>query len=72
MMQGMSVRSGFSVKVADYIEKGYSCQEALHIVLAGICDGSGPRTTDVLLDLEDMGVWRPEPLETDEAPGRTM
>ena len=36
MMQGMSVRSGFSVKVADYIEKGYSCQEALHIVLAGI------------------------------------
>lgn len=74
-MAGMIVRSSFSVHVADYIEKGYSCQEALHLVLGGIRDGSGPKTTDVLLDLEDMGVWKPEPAAGDEyedVPARRM
>jgi hypothetical protein len=52
------------MSVADHIRDGYSCSEALQIVLGGIRDGSGPRTTDVLLDLEDMGVGlqtRPKP-----------
>lgn len=52
----MKLRSTFSVTVADYIRKGYPLTEALTIVLGGITDGSGPRTTQVLDDLKDMGV----------------
>lgn len=52
----MKLRSTFSNDVADYIRKGYSLSDALHIVLGGITDGSGPRTTEVLDDLKDMGV----------------
>jgi hypothetical protein len=66
-MTERTVRSSFSVHVAAYIEKGYSCAEALQVVLGGIRDGSGPRTTDVLLDLEDMGVWKPGQDDADEA-----
>lgn len=61
----VSVRSSFSVRVADYIRDGYTCQEALIAVLGGIRDGSGPRTSDVLLDLEDLGVWKPHPLDAE-------
>lgn len=53
----MTLNSTFSVHVADYIKKGKSVSEALHIVLGGIRDGSGPRTSAVLEDLEKMGVW---------------
>ncbi|NTF17105.1 hypothetical protein G6L37_01505 [Agrobacterium rubi] len=59
-MTQVQVRSSFSPAVADYIRDGYTCQEALHLVLGGIRDGSGPRTTEVLQDLEDMGVWAPD------------
>ena len=55
----MQINSAFSVHVADYIKKGKTVSEALHIVLGGIRDGSGPRTSAVLEDLEKMGVWKP-------------
>jgi hypothetical protein len=66
MTEARTIRSTFSMSVADYIRDGYGCSEALQIVLGGIRDGSGPRTTDVLLDLEDMGVWSPNPTEAEE------
>jgi len=59
-MTQVNTRSSFSPAVADYIRDGYTCQEALSIVLGGIRDGSGPRTSEVLLDLEDMGAWSPD------------
>lgn len=52
----MKLRSTFSNDIADYVRKGYPLSEALQIVLGGITDGSGPRTTQVLDDLKDMGV----------------
>lgn len=52
----MKLRSTFSLDVADYMRNGYSLSEALVIVLGGITDGSGPRTTQVLDDLKDLGV----------------
>lgn len=66
MENARSIRSSFSMNVADYIRDGYSCAEALQMVLGGIRDGSGPRTSEVLLDLEEMGVWSPVPPETEE------
>lgn len=57
----MNIRSTFSVEVADRIRRGVDVGQALREVLGGIRDGSGPRTTDVLADLVDMGVWSPEP-----------
>lgn len=72
MESARSIRSSFSMNVADYIRDGYSCAEALIIVLGGIRDGSGPRTSDVLLDLEEMGVWSPVPPETEEIPASKM
>jgi hypothetical protein len=72
MTDARTIRSSFSMSVADYIRDGYSCSEALQIVLGGIRDGSGPRTSDVLLDLEEMGVWSPVPPETEELPASRM
>lgn len=72
MGNARTIRSTFSMSVADYIRDGYSCSEALHIVLGGIQDGSGPRTSDVLLDLEEMGVWSPKSSEAEEAPASKM
>lgn len=72
MTEARTIRSTFSMSVADHIRDGYSCSEALHIVLGGIRDGSGPRTTDVLLDLEEMGVWSPGVVEADESPASRM
>lgn len=72
MENARTIRSTFSMSVADYIRDGYSCSEALHIVLGGIRDGSGPRTSDVLLDLEEMGVWPPKSSEAEEAPASKM
>lgn len=57
------LRSTFSVDVADRIRAGSTVREALSEILQGISDGSGPRTSDVLLDLEEMGVWHPRPEE---------
>ncbi len=72
MEDAKTIRSSFSMSVADHIRDGYSCAEALHIVLGGIRDGSGPRTLDVLLDLEEMGVWSPARPETEEIPASKM
>jgi hypothetical protein len=72
MAEARTIRSTFSMTVADYIRDGYGCSEALRIVLGGIRDGSGPRTSDVLLDLEEMGVWSPVPQETEEIPSAKM
>lgn len=54
----VDLRSSFSVAVADLVRSGVSVGEALRQVLV-MRDGSGPRTTDVLNDLQDMGVWTP-------------
>jgi hypothetical protein len=45
MAEARTIRSTFSMTVADYIRDGYGCSEALRIVLGGIRDGSGPRTS---------------------------
>lgn len=58
----MNVRSSFSAEIADRIKAGATVSDAIHIVIGGIRDGSGPRTTDVLADLQDMGVWQPKPV----------
>lgn len=54
----MKIRSPLSPMVADYMKKGYTLHKALSMVLF-MTDGSRPKTTDILLDLEDMGVWKP-------------
>lgn len=50
------IRSPFSLVVADRIKAGASVSDAIHDVLGGIRDGSGPRTSTVLADLADMGL----------------
>ena len=55
----MRLRSTFSLVVAGYMRDGFSLSEALRRVIGHIHDGSGPRTSEVLADLEDMGVWKP-------------
>jgi hypothetical protein len=56
-----TIRTTFSLDVADRIKAGRTITEALKDVLGGIRDGSAPRTVDVLNDLDDMGIWNPLP-----------
>lgn len=52
------MKTSQSAEVADLIRSGFSLGEALRRVLT-IHDGSGPCTSDVLADLQDMDVWHP-------------
>ncbi len=55
------VRSTFSLVAADYIRAGVSVADAVHRAIGGITDGSGPRTSDVLADLEELDLFKPAP-----------
>ncbi len=58
----MVFRTSQSAEVADLIRSGFSVAEALHRVLV-MSDGTSvsANTSDVLADLQDMGVWSPTP-----------
>lgn len=54
-------RTSQSAEVADLIRSGFSVGEALRRVLT-MSDGTTVApTSDVLADLQDMGVWSPKP-----------
>lgn len=58
----ISLNSSFSVEIARLItDKGYTVSDALKAVIGGITDGSGPRTTAVLEDLQTLGAFNPKP-----------
>lgn len=56
-----TIRHPLSNDVADHIRAGAKVFDAIHYVIGGIRDGSAPRTSDILADLETMGLWKPRP-----------
>lgn len=51
-----------SLAVAKRLERGQSLFDALHGVLGGLPPETRPKTSDVLSDLEQQGVWTPQPV----------
>lgn len=52
----------YSRKVAARLQKGESLFDAIHGVLGGLPPDARPKTSDVLSDLEQQGVWTPQPV----------
>jgi hypothetical protein len=61
-------RTSQSAEVADLIRSGFSVTEALRRTLTMSDGTTSAPTSDVLADLQDMGVWSPTPLRKGVTP----
>lgn len=59
----MTYRTTQCLEVADLICSGSSMNEALRRVIVTLNGTNAVRVTDVLADLQAMGVWTPRPNE---------